>query len=148
MKALLIDVKYAAGWNSAGAGCDVKCSLIPLGGWVSWGWVYSSPPFLSEWDSMKLGIRFTLCWKKSNWLQTLASQVVTNSKNTGVECECISATCRENMDSCKHELWYPFYTEAVLGLLPGQFLSSSFFHKEPGPGSKKQFRAGPSSMLV
>lgn len=29
MEALLIDVRYAAGSNGAGAGCDMECSLIP-----------------------------------------------------------------------------------------------------------------------
>lgn len=72
----------------------------------SWGWAYLSPP------PIKMGLflwsqflfycyyyhrhyyyfffKFTLCWKKSNWLQTLASAGPHHSQKT-LECECISA---------------------------------------------------------
>lgn len=64
-------------------GVDMECSLIPWRRRGAWGWAYLSPPSIKNGPfSMKLlfyyyryyyFFKFTLCWKKSNWLQTLAS---------------------------------------------------------------------------
>lgn len=89
-------------WIGAGAGCDMECSLIP---WMVVGGVmgmslfvtpfYQNGPFSYEvvvfyYYRYYYFFKFTLCWKKSNWLQTLASAGPHHSQKT-LECECISA---------------------------------------------------------
>lgn len=57
MEALLIDARYAAGLNGAGAGCDMECSLIPWGGGHGDGPILH--PLLSKWASFyEVGLYF------------------------------------------------------------------------------------------
>lgn len=83
-------------------GCDMECSLIPLRGVM--GILH---PLLSKMGFFLCSwvFRFTLCWKKSNWLQTLTGQVSTNSKKhwSRVWMHIYHLlTCRENnMWKCK-----------------------------------------------
>lgn len=57
MEALLIDARYAAGLNGAGAGCDMECSLIPWGGVMGMG-LFFTPSNPNGPLSMKLGCIF------------------------------------------------------------------------------------------
>lgn len=65
---------YASGCRGAGAGVwhGMQPYSIERGhGDVP---ILHSPPDPNGLVSMQLGFRFTLCWKNSNWLQTLAVQ--------------------------------------------------------------------------